>query len=441
MSKQSLIFCLGVVVLSLVFACAPPEEVAETPPAEMDEAASTLPDFCNPDPTCAGSTCPTEITSALAAVPSDACPREGEFQIDVDVYSWNTFIALNWPADTTTCTADTSRSVTDSTGDRVWQTYVDFSAVFEQSTPAAWCDQSAAASDAPRQYKNLTKVAPVVEQQFPGISEAFGHGPLTDQNGRWVRYNVRLNEDEYRYITTNEIYLKSKLEGFTVDFPNGTPQGLCNGEDCGDIGSIELKAAWKVLTDEEISSGRFYLTEGIVFNDASGSPSPGTNPVTLGLVGLHIQHKTATQASRFWSTFEQVDNTTSSFFNPDCSDCSINTQTVAKPYDTAQELDANGDPLNDPVQVTRVTPIEENAAAANAYYQGLLEGSVWEYYQLIATQWATGGAPDGTPQDVANTTLETYFQTTTNTCMGCHKGAETVIGTNADYSFTLTASH
>src|SRR4051795_11714405 len=73
------------------------------------------------------------------------------------------------------------------------------------------------------------------------------------------------------------------------------------------------------------------------------------------------------------------------------------------------ELDPDGKPHNIAVQIKRVNNIQASPAL-NAYYQGLLGNSVFKYYQLISTQWQTGGAPQGTPANVANEVIETYVQ-------------------------------
>ena len=59
---------------------------------------------------CAASACPTSITPAQATLPLAACPINGETQSAVDIFSWNEFIALNWPA-TTACAADQAKSI------------------------------------------------------------------------------------------------------------------------------------------------------------------------------------------------------------------------------------------------------------------------------------------------------------------------------------------
>lgn len=429
------------------------------PPVGEMPSAQALPKACNPNPPCPGSTCATSITPVLSTPPVDACPRFGEFQSDVDVFSWNTFVALNWPADTDTCLANTGSSILTGQGPVVWETYPQDSDLFlapDAGSPGAWCSfNTPAALD--KQLRRLSKLSPAARRQvasarvdkvlvfdaktsdtivekFGGIGQAVG-GPLTDQNGRFVRYEKRVNLDEYNYLITNNLWNAAGQNGVTVSFPTGPDQnpGPCDGGPCGPTGAMELKASWKVLSPSEIASKRFYMRQAIVFNDEAGDPSPGATPVTVGLVGLHIIHKTQTQASWFWSTFEHVDNTTSSFFNPHCTDCAQNTQTAQAPY---TELAPDGGPLNAPVQVVRTTPIQADPGL-NAYYRGLLKGSVWENYQLISTQWATGGAPQGTPPILANVTMETFIQPTSS-CMGCHQGATTADGgTSADFSFLL----
>ncbi len=432
------------VVLLLIFVFAagafsgcPKKEEPPAPTATL--GATTLPSECDPNSPCPGSTCPTSITAASATVPADACPREGEFQSDVDVFAWNSFIALNWPANLSTCEGDPNQSILTGTGPRVWETYTLDSDIFVASPnqPAAWCAQEMTAALGNRKFGSVRKISSSLAETFPAIGEAVG-GVLTDQNGRFVRYEVRVNLDEYNYLTKNNLWQASQQAGQTINFPQGPNDNpsRCGADPCGPVGAMEIKAAWKVLSATEIASGRFYTTQGTVFNDENGDPSPGANPVTLGLVGLHILHKTESEATWFWSTFEQVDNTTSSFFNASCTNCSANTQNAKTPY---TELDPSGKPINTPTQVVRSTSIDKTDSAApalNAYYRALLKGSVWENYELVSTQWATGGAPAGTPPILANTTLETYIQPNSS-CMGCHKGATTTAGTPADFSFLL----
>ncbi|HEX4955747.1 MAG TPA: hypothetical protein VF017_20360 [Thermoanaerobaculia bacterium] len=421
-------------------ACDRPEPAA-APAAAPPVTASALPSACNPASTCPGSVCATAITSASTTVPADACPRYRSFQSDVDVYAWNAFVAINWPADPATCAANTALPI-NAPGPRVWETYALDSDVFVASgQPKAWCSDSLRASlGGPRPFRQHHKAPHSLLAGLEGIEEAVG-GVLTDQNRRFVRYEVRINQDEHNYLLANGLWNKAGQRSHVINFPQGASDhpSRCGAVPCGPTGAMEVKSAWKVLSDEEKASGKFYTTEGIVYNDDAGTPSPGRNPVTLGLVGLHVLHKTESEPTWFWATFEHVDNTTKSSYNPSCEDCKPNVQTAAQPY---KELDDNGRPLNAPVQVVRTTPIaqaDSYAPELSKYYQGLLRdaGSVFQHYELVSVQWAFETAMEGAPTPLANTVLETYVQPNSS-CMGCHKQyARTAVGTPADFSFLL----
>jgi len=398
------------------------------------------PQSCNGGTGCPGSTCPTSIAAAQATLPADACPRFGEFQSAVDVFSWNEFIALNWPA-TTSCTADTTKSILNvksgNDGPVVWQTLASSDNMFVApgQSPAAWCTGdalSALFAKRPRlmgttsksvSVHNLRALAQAVSQ--PTGVQAVG-GVVTDQSQRWLRYEKLMNQIEYQAVVNNNWYRLSVINGLpSITLPTG---------------SLELKSAWKILSQQEIAGGKYYTTVATVFNTPgpNPAPSPGSNPVTLGLVGLHIIHKTPGQQGFFWSTFEQVDNE-KAFFNPN-SKAPINTQTATQPT----ELMQNGTPINAPVQIKRMNKIPADPNLTS-YYQKLLAGSVFANYRLISTQWQTGGAPQGTPANVGNIVIETYVQQVSSQgktrnpatgCLACHINATAANNTTTtDHSF------
>jgi len=410
---------------------------------------------------CAGSTCPSSITAAQATVPVDACPFEGESQSAVDIFSWNEFIAFNWPA-TPTCMADTTKTILNikllNQGPVVWQTQMSSDDVFVASgrSPAPWCNgQSIAALFAkqPIDMLRTAQAAGAPPQSLDHLASAIAQptdvtavgGVVTDQSGHWLRYQRLMNQPEYNAILSNKWYQLGVINSIkTLTLPTG---------------SIEFKSAWKILNGPEIRSGRYYTTQATVYNTPDGAKSPGPNPVTLGLVGLHIIHKTPSQGGFFWSTFEQVDNDTV-FLNPHKGG-PYNTQTARQPY---VELNPNGTPINAPVQIKRTDRIAADPAL-NAYYQKLLSGSVFAHYRLVSTQWQTGGAPQGTPPNVANIVIETYVQDAASKpsavsalpadffpaakpglpafgpvppsgCLGCHLNATAANGTTiTDHSF------
>lgn len=397
---------------------------------------NTPPQACKGGTGCAASSCPASITPAQATLPLDACPFEGESQSAVDVFSWNEFIALNWPA-TTACTADTTKSILDikkgNQGPVVWQTLMSSDDVFvaPNKTPADWCTGDSLAALFAGRPRALPETAKSASHNLEALANAVSQptgvkavgGVVTDQRGRWLRYERLMNQAEYGAIVSNKWYQLSVLNGLaSITLPTN---------------SLELKSAWKILTPAEIAGGRYYTTSATVYNTPDRAPSPGTNPVTLGLVGLHIIQKTPSQSGFFWSTFEQVDNDRV-FFNPS-SKTPINTQTAKQPF---TELMQNGTPINPPVQIKRVTPVRANPAL-NIYYQKLLAGSVFANYRLVSTQWQTGGAPQGTPPNVVNIVIETYVQQVSTKgknpstgCLACHINATAANGrTLTDRSF------
>jgi hypothetical protein len=467
----ALAFLLAYASLQFFSAGGPRAALASGPAARTPPAAPQ--DFPTP---------PTKITAALATVPVDmkGTPEQGP----ADLYSWLTFIALNWPANTSTCGPNLNQTILNDRGTRVWETYLEDSDVFVKppATPAPWCPKRPTAARAarpsalPPRVRNLarqqgvrkmlyrnSKSSELLEQRFPGVEEAVG-GVLTDQNGRFVRYEVRVNQDEYRFLVKNNLWNRAGQDAYTqaIQFPVGPSP-------YGPTGAIEIKAAWKVLSPREIAGGRFFTTRAVVYNDDAGHPSPGANPVTLGLVGFHVMHKTAKQRRWLWSTFEHADNLTpppgsppgakASFFNPDCppATCPPNAQTAASPY---TELAPNGKPLNRPVQVVRLNPTGDNQTY-NDYFAKLLAGSVWANYRLISTQWVGELGTLPKPAFLANMTMETFVQApappsdgpvpypspgynpfnqgvASSSCMKCHSVATTASGkAKSDFSFLM----
>lgn len=416
------------------------------------------------------------ITNKFAILPADITELS---QTAADVFSWQTFIAMNWPASTANCGPDTTNGVTilSDKGPTVWETYLSTDQVFVADTlqPAPWCSNTGNNGQAtlhllPPTVQALAQKTGVYRfvhriSKFPnGLEQAVG-GPLVDQNGRFVRYEVRMNSDEYNYIVKNNLWDTAGQRQFAKNNKQVTlPFGKTT---YGSVGAMEFKAAWKILGKNDDPS-HFYKIRAIVYNDDNGDPSPGENPVTLGLVGLHIAHKTPNQRNWVWSTFEQEDNLTKSFFNPNCDTCTPN-----KPLPQSKnyvELSPDGKPLNPPTQVTRVNKVVDPVAdSVNRYFQALLKGSVWSHYQLVSTQWLF--AEDMTPSFLANSVQETFAQgphpasygnfhtiidqpyyadtayhpfsnMVSSSCMGCHYVATLpYLPVKSDFSFILGEAH
>jgi hypothetical protein len=378
-------------------------------------------------------------------------------QREFDLYAWQMFIAVNWPMD------GQGRAAPQFTGDGVpqWNSWALSSDIFraDGAPPAArWCGgggrslaATAAGDDNPpvspglprfslqgaraalaggsvkpvRKLGVLSAVGELNAANLQDIKQAFT-GPLIDRNGEFVFYEIALDRNEVRYVCDNKLYnINGQIAftggGGTVNLPSGTANADWSGP-------WELKFAWRIMGKGDDPS-RFYTTPArIMENDANGNIVE--RAVTVGLVGLHIGHKSASSPQWIWATFEQADNLDvdnvshpnlkASFRNADCPICAVNQQPAA----------LAGGYVHTPTQALRAIPIPPDKQRLNAQAAALFarSNSVWQYYQLIDTQWPTrpGAAPSPwnalpdsitnksggypTPTYLTNITMETYFQ-------------------------------
>jgi len=439
-----------------------------------------------------------KLTSALPGdvfIPSkEALEKNSQFpqvQRLFDLWSWQAFLAVNWP---TGAAGQPAPAITGYSGGNnpAWSAWHESNAIFLPggASPAACAPPSltaaavattrnlaalrrpgvpAAPAEAAvktvRALFNVSAVGELVQGHAPAkiasgriseIDQAFS-GPLYDQNGNPTFYEILLDNNEVGYLCSNKLYSIAGQLDFSSDpnnkvqFPSG--QWQSNGS-----GAFELKLAWRVLDPKKDKADRFFHQPAqILINDQWVSRE-------VGLVGMHIAHKSQSSPQWIWSTFEQIDNLATdqvanpglnpSYFNPGCPTCLVNIQPV-------------GDhPANHPVQVLRMVPIPPDKQELNREAQAALraQNSVWQYYQLIDTQWPTnpsapptspgdtnlpesinnksGGEP--TPVYLTNATMETYFQAGnqnaanqeegnnppsavqvfgTESCVGCHSSA------------------
>lgn len=459
--------------------------------------------------------CALSTRALTSTLPGDAAvPFTDPFldQCAVDQFAWQNFIALNWPAASfdpndsskrSRGTPDTTRTIGDGKGDAlaVWETYQPNSYVFAVNSngslnpPAdgieGWQTGSVPPSACGGKAQKsivLTAISKAVDEPA-GLEQAFS-GPLVDQNGHYVRYEVLFNFDAFNYIVSNKLY-DTTNQTIPIDFPAGNSQ---------QTGTVMLKASWKILTDNEIASGRFHTTTAFLFNPSVESqdgtqhiPASCTGPVKMGLVGLHIAHKTASMPQWVWATFEQIDNApdrgtsgtgkTWSFFNPSCAKCTPNAQAKCP-----NPLGSQGSQICDwqsttqhtnlMTQVERDAPISSDAPGplinqdAQQQLRNLNPRSVWQFYELVDAQWPlkpcgaiaacqpgqvalqckfadfSCGQVQPIPSLLSNTTMETYFQRQTSakpqqgTCLGCHGAlATTKTGKFSDFTFELENAH
>jgi hypothetical protein len=406
-------------------------------------------------------------------IPSDIAGHNS--QANVNCLAWQDFIALNWEASLTTCAANMTVPASEfgqpnNTAPVVWETYKEASDVFQKDAalPSPWC------ADEPAMLGRKTLGSRIAQAGAEGAW-------LTGQNHHLALYEIRINRDVFSYIDANRLYDASIQEAFArnpgIDLPDGTAKFAQYGK----TGSMVFKASWIELPDPS-QWPYFKIAKAFVVG-----PEPNGRPrlVTVGLVGLHIVHKTAKSPQFIWATFEHVHNAPSAadiqnktlldwytFYNPRCNPqtdyyhCYPNAQPVGAAPAHPVFPRRPADPYEAPVQVVRANPISNTTfndiAGLNQWVWNMIHEnnpkSVFSNYQLVDVLWAnaptavpaaaavplTAGNPLPNPaiHKVVNTTLETYLQNA-STCLDCHTKAaiSPAMGTKktaSDYSFLFS---
>jgi hypothetical protein len=391
------------------------------------------------------STIPLEIS-----VPQQK-PNLQDLQDDFDLFSWQSFVAVNWPAG-----PDGNPKPGASIGPdvpTVWENWKESRDIFLPggATPPPWgqdppppdvCKGQGAAT------LNLTQIG-----KTPNVldesGEPFETGPLIDQNGQYVRFAIMANQDMFNTIVSDGLYSKAGQARFAQPANFAQPKGSKN------VGAIMVKSSWKVMgANDDVS--RFHTIQALVYTNPGEHEgiAAACKRQTVGLVGLHIAHKTADEPQWVWSTFEHVDNVPSqgepidkphyNFYDKNCTkNCDAN-EPPPRPWNPNAAY-------TQPTQVVREIPLTASTKALNARYQAALlknyPGTVWANYELISTQWPTNASnptdPTGNPAPsfLANATLETYIQgkvpQTSSSCTACHNNATMTNGLSSDFTYLL----
>lgn len=393
--------------------------------------AQTLPPF--PTPTVDG-VLPEEALSPFASVEANL-PY-------FDDFSWREFIALTWPAEIskappyTRGVRDKAKAYGNASGTLVWQTWKSDYEIFLPggAPPKPWDSYDTPSPCGGKLTAYQTILASF--DKYHGFNQAgFGvdAGPLISRNAKYVRYETRVNRPEYDYILNPlprqpgplylAVNLPSKTNGIPLlEFPKG---------------AMELKAGWRDLTNvPQSQKERYFTTTALLLDPVSGV----CKPATLGLVALHIIHKTKSFPNWVWSTFEQIDNVPA---------ITGEAEYGRPPYGfndndpNNQKLSPMGKPITrcnppvpepQPTQAVRIRAISPSTQKTNGLYHGTpqLQNTIWQNYQLTLTQWPIAGGLSTFPStaqpkpqiNTANVAAETWFQNSTATsCMACHKKA------------------
>jgi hypothetical protein len=439
-------------------ACRPAGPATTAPPADPPPTATDSPRVRAdlPEPVLSGRV-PLRVTVPAGTTPENARPWFDEF-------SWQSFIALNWPADPdrrgdplepnnpAIFRQPPAGSVT------VWGAYKEAYELFGQGAkpPTPWDSYEIPVPVCPNlpRGKKLLLMANKGGTVLDGVNEAFSF-PLIDQNKNYAWTEVRFDKAQYEFIRVNELYLAKNLAAKQpISMPASRPPTT--------LGSLMLKATWREMTPAD-DAGRYYAVEAATYDPATKT----CDSRRMGLVGFHIVQKLDQFPQWIWSSFEQVDNiergpgaapNTPISFNNGTASPATTGGWADRPEKTVPPLLSPAQRV--PTQVTRLNPIPNTPAGAstrdvNLAYQKLLAGTVWRHYQLVITQWPTNPGSFTTkekggvyPQDCGqpfpengcvNVALETYLQSPGdaagaggNSCMSCHYTAG-----QSDFSWVL----
>ena len=321
-----------------------------------------------------------------------------------DCHAWQIFIGLNWPALPGQRGMPNGNAKLGAPGTTVWETYKTLEQTFLPGAidPGPWSNPPAlligavpgeftaqVASGAIRALIRTNKIAPQSIAQIarsnidPAILQSItqaGGGTLFDQQKGPVYYEIAMNADQYNYIQKNGLYNAVTQLTFatsqTIALPGGPTQ-------YGNESAIELKAAWKVLTQAEINSGKFHTAQALLL----GTSAIAQKPVTVGLVGLHIFQMVGASAQGMWATFAHDDNAPSLGLNPQATAAA-----VGKTYTFFNAACPSPCPINDwstnPTQVVQM--FADQADSVNSKMKAMLAtygAGPWVNYKLINVQW------------------------------------------------------
>jgi hypothetical protein len=416
-----------------------------------------------------GQPCQQEVGIA-GLVPNDELAN---LQRGFDFYSWLTFIAMNSPADGKVIGTGPRPGGDAPTKWEDLQNYRPLANVMlPHGAKPEWGTRIV--PDACSKLDGPGKI--VFQLGEEAFNQPFKSGPLIDQDGQFALFDILMNRPMFDFILKHDLYSKAgqqkvdetdktKFPQGRLEFPIGSnPSGAAPGR----MGAIMLKVSYRILDPQKDQNllGQFHTSDALVY--FPGPPATKTGPACvekkLGLVGFHVGHKTNFAPQWVWTSFEHVSNVPDAddvasgpllprynFFNAACkNDCPVVNDTPPQPWDPDVTLKFQGDYKSQVVRQKMIpSPVLKEVAELNESFRGILKGTVWENYMLLATQWPSDAAsktdPLGAPAPtyLANSTLETYSQgripLASSSCMACHGNATThhVPATASDFTFIL----
>ncbi|WP_246799668.1 hypothetical protein [Bradyrhizobium sp. CCBAU 51753] len=269
-----------------------------------------LPAYIGPDPLLAL----TDGYNGLYGQPPQKASED--LQTPFDNMAWQMFVALNWALSGVDQPAAQGLTMP---GPRVWQGYPKVSALFGNSKNRAGCRQALALPTFYIGSDGNGAPAPNNEEYL----QASTNLPLIDVNGNWTLFERRVNAIEASYLRAPQGLSSQKLTtrdgqlNFIKNNPKGAEFTASASMPDGKNGSIEIKAAWRVLDPSKDDVSKYY-TQNIllaVSGDLVSNGQPFCRSEKVGLVGMHILQRNpfveknkALRPQWIWATFEHVNN-------------------------------------------------------------------------------------------------------------------------------------
>jgi hypothetical protein len=450
---------------------------------------SIIPAYIGPDPSLKGGFGYPGLFKPYPTSPAQ------DVQTPFDNMAWQMFIALNW-----------SRSAVHQAGGltapgmRVWQTYRKVSSLFGNSPFYGQCTNALA--------------LPVLSIGSDGHGTPMANNdeyfqastnlPLIDINGNWTLYERRVNDVEAQYLLApngnraQTLTTQTGQQNFIKTNPKGAQFTSSAIVPAGANGSIEIKAAWRII---DVSAGddpsRYYTQQAIIAvpADLVAGHRRICATATVGLVGMHIIQRNPVNANNpellpqwIWASFEHVDNAPMaaapcnvrsacapspqdwinqpscgaaapspsvrySFYNQQGSAAQTNVQpspssssSPSYPWNSQRPYAKGGTTAETAMpQATRCWEIFGTTQQLNYQWQRSLASlkSPFQNYMLIGTQWGGSVETDrgnplpgnAVPAMLSNMTLETYIQNYTQST--ANGGPGSCVGCHAFAALTV----
>ena len=491
--KKLLSLCAMLLIAAPVVVLRQPLAKVQTyvPQAELCAGNGTtlcpkLPANIGPDP---------ELAKALgykglfAGLPQS---KATDVETPFDNMAWQMFVALNWAASEVDQPASKGLTMP---GTRVFQKYRKVSSLFhDPNAKTAACPSTIVLPKYFIGSTNSGKPSPNHEEYL----QASTNLPLIDVNGNWTIFERRVNDIEAQFLLqpngdpSQTLTTMDGQNNFIAKHANGPKFPASSASQTGNVGSIEIKTAWRIIDPRAGDDPSRYFTQAAIIGVRSNLVKTGQQfctSVTLGLVGMHIIQRNPVDPNNpqllpkwIWATFEHVDNAplaqspcdvgnpsgcTGPWLNqPSCGPAKpesgirysyykpLSTQATnirpksprastdqpqfywnrTRPYATGNTTADTGMP-----QATRCFSIYQTTAQLNTQWRKALADvrSPFQYYMLVGTQWGANVEhagvqimpTDAVPDMLSNMTLETYIQN--NTGFGANGGPGSCVSCHA----------